>query len=63
MVADPLQLVRHVVEGEQEPEVTGHGRLRGDRGGDQQRNVSLNLVDPAITDDHRDCPVLVVLHE
>jgi hypothetical protein len=52
MVAHPLQLVAHVVEREQEPEVAGDRRLGGDRPGDQARDLALHLVDPAVGDDH-----------
>ena len=47
MVADPLELERHVIERQQEAEVARDRRLRGDRHQDQCRDLALRLVDPA----------------
>jgi hypothetical protein len=48
---EALELVAHVVEGEEEAEVARHRRLGRDRPGDEVRHLALHLVDLAVRDD------------
>ena len=61
VVAHPLQLVRHVIEREQEAQVAGDRLLGGDRPRDLGGHRALRLVDPAVADDHRERGLGVVV--
>jgi len=60
MVAHPLELVGHVVEGEQVTQVAGDRVLGGDRHRDEARDPALRLVDDRVAADdvHGQCRVV-----
>ena len=60
MVADPLELVRHVVEGQEVAQVTCDGLLRGDRHADESGHLALGVVDPSVGLDDVEGQVRVV---
>ncbi len=63
MVAHSLQLIRDPIQGQQEAQVAGHGRLRRDRHGHQRGNCALDLVDLAVGGDHLRGEGGVTVHE
>ena len=63
VVADALQLVRYVVQGQQESQITRDRRLGCDRRRDQRRDVALDLVDLAVGNDHGHRRLFVVCHQ
>ena len=60
MVAHPLELIGHMVEGEQVTQVAGDRVLGGDRHRDEARETALCLVDDRVsTDDvQRECRIV-----
>ena len=63
MIAHPLELVAHVVERQQEAQVTGDRLLGGDDRRDLRRQLELGLVDPAIVLDDPQRSLGVVVDE
>ena len=63
MVADPLELVGHVVEGQQVAQVAGDRLLGRDGDGDEPRNAALGLVDDRVALDHVEGEVGIVRGE
>ena len=61
MVAHALELVGHVVEGQQVAQVAGDRLLRRDRDADHARDLALGIVDPnvALDDVQRELGVVV----
>ena len=63
MVADPLELVGDVIEGQQVAQVPGDRLLRSDGHRDQARHAALGLVDDRVALDHVERELRVVRRE
>ena len=61
MVAHPLQVIRHVVEGQQEAQVARDRLLGGDRPRDERRGEPLRLVQAAVAGDDLERQVGIVV--
>ena len=63
VVADPLELERHVIERHQEAKVPRDRRLRRDRHHDVVRDLVLRLVDPVVLGDHASGEIRVAVDD